>query len=292
MNSSIIDINLAAFEIILKRKETLMAMALENYELKRSELNMKLKSAENLNEELIVINKELEQAKKIIEQPFVQEYINIGLIRDVNAAIEHLKSSKATRTEEDERLQTLGAYRTIAGKSKEEAKEHLAKVLTMDVAEYTEDLQLVIMDTWTWKFHYSFLLQARRELASQMLAEDSTSPTSSEEGEGSSKAKSKQLDNSQLVLMIMLLDEEYNINRSDAAASLIDFICALTGRDRSNIKKLVEKAGKDDFELLTSEKKNYEDLKVIRPYFEKLKQEEVLKFIDKKINKIKSLINK
>lgn len=280
MNTSIIDINLSALEIILKNKDTLISMAIKNFELKRSELFMKLKSADNESEELVVITKELEQAKMVVEQPFVQEYINLGLIKDVNAAIEHLKVSMATRAEEEERLQILGAYRTICGKSREEAKEHLSKMLAMNIAEYTEELQIVIMNAWSWKFYYSILLQARREIASQMLKEEITSTTFTEEVEGNSKAKNKQLDSSQLVLTITLLNEVYKINKSQDMVNLIDFICALTGRDRSNIRKFVEKVGKNRFILHDSNKKNLSDLMAVRSLFEKLEQKQILKLID------------
>lgn len=172
MEYCIKDKTLLAVEGVLRSKDSLKVIALDNFELKRSELGMKISSTENVNDQLIVINKELDSAKAIVEQPVAKEYIDLSLIEDTEAAIEHLRLQNAKTTEEHEKLKFLSVFRSTFGMSREQGLEYMNKFFSRDIDTIIEDLQIFVVNIWTWKLYYSLLLYLRRGLGDQMLAEE------------------------------------------------------------------------------------------------------------------------
>ncbi len=95
----------------------------------------------------------------------------------------------------------------------------------------------------------------------------------------------------QQVIAILLLQEIYGFKKHQDDKRLVDFIEFLTGKSHRNIWNFVTRF-KDHGRLHGSKNQNLKDYYVVRKKFEEVENQQVLKLIDKIIDRIKQLSDK
>ncbi|AMM51208.1 hypothetical protein TH61_08500 [Rufibacter sp. DG15C] len=302
MGNTFIESNIQAIERAARNRDVLKEIALSNFEIKRRELVAKLEDKESLYEQLEVVQSELIATKAIIELPLSQEYIRFGLNEVTEMHLQQLREYYLNVSEEIEKLKILSAYKTFLGMSREQGIKHLETIVGMGADAHAEELQLLMMNVWTWKYYHGCLIEARKWLGDQILAQkDSGSEnpilenTKGIESNGnllSSPNSKKQYTTMQQALAISLLDKFTKINRSQDKKSLTAFIGALTNSSEGETGKKVSQITNSNYEPHKTPKQNLIDYQAIEPLFEALEQRNISEFIAQKINQLQKMNNK